>query len=166
MRGVKVVDINGNVVMRFASLTDAAYYHGVSVTTMRSGIKRKMLRNGNYMLYDDDPITNVKTVSNSGREYLDLDDLTRNQFEKEEKRLLVLGIKPETLNYELKFGRVNITPCRKKESNGIDCTKIGGLGCITCSYFRGRCREERKVLCVHRHATTGGHYGCKGKHGK
>lgn len=166
MRGCKAVDVNGNVVMRFASLTDAAYYYGVSIYSLRSGIVRKMMRKGNYVVYDDDPITNVKTVSNSGRESLELDNLTSTQFEKEGKRLLVLGIKPEILTYELKFGRMNITPCRKKESSGIENTKIGGVGCITCRYFRGRCREERKVLCVQRHATTGGHYGCKGKHGK
>lgn len=166
MRGVKVEDINGNVVMRFACLADAAYYYGVSIASIRDGIKRKSMRGGNYILYDDEEkLENVKTAMSVGNEGLDLDNLTPRQFKAEEKRLLGLGVKAECLDYELRLGVVNVTLCRKKESHTSEQPKIGGIGCVTCRYFRGRCREEKKVLCVHRHLKTGGAYGCMGKNG-
>lgn len=165
MKKVKVEDLSGKVVMRFDSIRDAAHYFGVEIATLSSGIRRGMLRNDMRVLFDEDESKpkRVPRIKKPVNDEADLDRMSADQLDREEQRLIEKGVKVERLTYQLHLGLVNITVCRKKERGITDSPKVGGLECVKCRYFRGRCRDNKTVLCIHRHATTGGIFGIKGK---
>lgn len=157
---VKMVDLKGETVREFDSVTDAAYQLGVACYTMSKWIKsKKMLQNGCFLEFRDGNPAEVRDVahkvvtdrlklkrSNRKTKPRKVEDITLEKAEQLEANSVKNNIFLERVHYELKYGRVGTTVCRKKDKGAW--AMVGTYGCKCCLYFRGRVKEEGFVLCA------------------
>ena len=168
MRDVLMVDEHGKTVWRFGSLTEAALTIGIAPSSALLRIKRGTEVCGLRMVYGEDrPMTeeekkerrNMLNRRNYARKKQrpkdDVDDkevLTADGLEMEAVHLLMNGVMVEKVRYEVRFGRVSVTPCMKRDVQDLTGrVKVGSMGCVMCRYFKGRSRETQEVLCVFNH---------------
>lgn len=160
-RRVKVFNTDGLLVRICETVNDAAAYVGISTPSVRRSIKEGRVYEGMWFEYEKTEYREgLKKKGNhrremrlkEGREFEvgDLDSLA--EVEAVEASYAKKHITLERVGYELRFGRVAVTLCRKRDV-GVRPT-IGSVGCERCTYFRGRCKSERIVLCAHRSYNT------------
>lgn len=168
MREVLMMDGTGKTLWRFGSLTEAAYTIGISPTSVNLRIKRESVVNGVLLVYGEDrPMTEEERIERRNmlarRNYARKcrkkdeegvsDSFTCEELERAAVGMIMSGVEVERVQYELKFGRVAVTPCRKRDVPDLsERIKVGSLGCVMCRYFKGRCRESKEVLCVFNHS--------------
>lgn len=168
MRGVIMVDEHGKTVWRFGSVTEAALTIGIAPASVLLRIKRGTVVSGLRMVYgedrsmtDEEKKERVKMLNR--RNYArkkkrvkgDVDEkecLTADVLELEAVSMMMSGVKVEKVRYEVKFGRVSVTPCMKRDVQDLSGrVRVGSMGCVMCKYFKGRSRETQEVLCVFNH---------------
>lgn len=76
------------------------------------------------------------------------DDMTREQKDMIIADLSEKGCRLEVIKYELRNGVLPITPCKKRDNgNSTVWPMVGSMKCVSCRYFKGRCRVTREVIC-------------------
>ena len=161
---VRFVDKEGNTVKEFSSLKVAAAEAGCTASTLGWRIRHKSVFNGLYAEYMSIKYSEVqekrrrqyrecvarKKLSNDSmlKVYAEKDDMTSEQKEKVIAELSNKGCSVEGVKYELRNGILPITPCKKKDNGGSSVwPMVGSLKCVSCRYFKGRCRVTREVIC-------------------
>jgi hypothetical protein len=150
MRIVLKVDEHGNVLEKFRSVKDASEKLGINSSSVVQRIQKKKVYNGVLLRYGDEAerLRDGKFVQEGrkGRDEMTEDELEMARM-KAEKRGMVL----ERVEYELRCGVIPIKPCLRPDC-GSDFSRamIGGMACMSCRYFRGKCKETRTVLCAYK----------------
>ena len=145
MRIVLKVDEQGNVLEKFYSVKDAAEKLGLSSGSVVQRIRRKSLLNGIWLKYGDE----AEKVVQEGRK--GRDELTEQELEKARLIAEQRGLILERVEYEVRGGVIPIKPCLRPDcGRDFKHPMIGGLACMQCRYFRGKCKETRTVLCAYK----------------
>ena len=145
MRIVLKVDEQGNVLEKFYSVKDAAEKLGLCSASVVQRIRRKSLLNGILLKYGDE----AKKVVQEGRK--GLDELTEQELEKARLIAEQRGLILERVEYEVRGGVIPVKPCYRPDcGRNFKHPMIGGMACMSCRYFRGKCKETRTVLCAYK----------------
>ena len=162
---VRIIDMNGNTLKVFPSVTKAAKELGVTTATMTWRIRSCSVFNGCIAEYVEKKITPEEEESIAvwrEKAYMKhrkpkeerecdsrgLDDMNEIQFKQIKEEHAKKGLTLEEVSYKLWNGIKSITPCRRRENRDfMDWPMIGSLNCIQCRYFKGRSRKKRVVLC-------------------
>lgn len=146
-RSVKVLDRDGNVVLKFWSVKECGVCFGVSPRRVSAWIKEGTERKGLRVVHDEAVKQKKKKREKEGVDDRALTErLTPEQMEDVVNEWMKKGIVLERIPYELRCGVVCITPCRKRERVQM----VGSYGCVGCRNFCGRCKELKTVLCSFR----------------
>ena len=145
MRIVLKVDEHGNVLEKFCSVKDASEKLGINSSSVVQRIQRKKVYNGVLLMYGDE----AEKVVQEGRK--GRDELTEQELEKARLIAEQRGLILERVEYEVRGGVIPIKPCLRPDC-GSDFKRpmIGGMACMSCRYFRGKCKETRTVLCAYK----------------
>lgn len=150
MRIVLKVDEHGNVLEKFCSVKDASGKLGINSSSVVQRIQRKKVYNGVLLMYGDEAERqrNGKFVQ-EGRK--GRDEMTEQEFEMARMKAEQRGMVLERVEYEVRGGVIPIKPCLRPDC-GSDFKRpmIGGMACMSCRYFRGKCKETRTVLCAYK----------------
>ena len=161
---VRFVDKNGNTVKVFDSLKLAAVEANCTDSTLGWRIRNKSVFNGLRAEYMPREYTDkqekrrqqyrerVARKKDGNKTKLEAsgekDDLTREQKDMIIADLSEKGCRLEVIKYELRNGVLPITPCKKKDNgNSTVWPMVGSMKCVSCRYFKGRCRVTREVVC-------------------
>ena len=145
MRIVLKVDEQGNVLEKFCSVKDAAEKLGLSSGSVVQRIRRKSLLNGILLKYGDE----AEKVVQEGRK--GRDELTEQELEKARLIAEQRGLILERVEYEVRGGVIPVKPCYRPDcGSSFKHPMIGGMACMQCRYFRGKCKETRTVLCAYK----------------
>lgn len=145
MRIVLKVDGQGNVLEKFYSVKDAAEKLGLSSGSVVQRIRRKSLLNGILLKYGDE----AEKVVQEGRK--GRDELTEQELEKARLIAEQRGLILERVEYEVRGGVIPVKPCYRPDcGSSFKHPMIGGMACMQCRYFRGKCKETRTVLCAYK----------------
>lgn len=165
---VRFVDKDGNTVKVFGSLKLAAVEANCHGSTLGWRIRNRYVFNGlraEYMYIENtdkqekrrqqyrERVERKKDWNNTKLEALiKRDDMTIEQKERMIAEFAERGSYLDVVKYELRHGILPITTCRRKETVNIaERPMIGGMKCINCRNFKGRCRKTREVLCGFRY---------------
>ena len=144
-RMVLKVDEQGNVLEKFCSVKDAAEKLGLCSASVVQRIRRKSLLNGILLKYGDE----AKKVVQEGRK--GRDELTEQELEKARLIAEQRGLILERVEYEVRGGVIPVKPCYRPDcGSSFKHPMIGGMACMQCRYFRGKCKETRTVLCAYK----------------
>jgi hypothetical protein len=156
-RKIRVYNADGTLLKLCESVASAALFVGISQPSVRRLIKESRSFQGMWMVYDDpkDAETGMSMVRGRNlQKILDVEGVgyesefaTGADAEKVEQLFTKKHITLERIPYEVKYGRVSTTICRKKDKVQ---PKVGSVVCEQCWYFYGRCKSERFVLCAYR----------------
>ena len=145
MRIVLKVDEHGNVLEKFCSVKDASGKLGINSSSVVQRIQRKKVYNGVLLMYGDE----AEKVVQEGRK--GRDELTEQELEKARLIAEQRGLILERVEYEVRGGVIPIKPCLRPDcGRDFKHPMIGGLACMQCRYFRGKCKETRTVLCAYK----------------
>lgn len=145
MRAVLKVDEQGTVLEKFCSVKDAAERLGLCSASVVQRIRRKSLLNGILLKYGDE----AEKVVQEGRK--GRDELTEQELEKARLIAEQRGLILERVEYEVRGGVIPIKPCLRPDcGRDFKHPMIGGMACMQCRYFRGKCKETRTVLCAYK----------------
>lgn len=150
MRIVLKVDEQGNVLEKFYSVKDAAEKLGINSSSVVQRIQRKKVYNGVLLMYGDEAERrrNGKFVQ-EGRK--GRDEMTEDELEMARMKAEQRGMVFERVEYELRGGVIPIKPCLRPDCGSeFKHPMIGGMACMSCRYFRGKCKETRTVLCAYK----------------
>ena len=150
MRIVLKVDEQGNVLEKFCSVKDASGKLGINSSSVVQRIQRKKVYNGVLLMYGDEAERrrNGKFVQ-EGRK--GLDEMTEQELEMARMKAEQRGMVFERVEYELRGGVIPIKPCLRPDcGRDFKHPMIGGMACMQCRYFRGKCKETRTVLCAYK----------------
>lgn len=165
---VRFVDKDGNTVKVFGSLKLAAVEANCHGSTLGWRIRNRYVFNGLRAEYMSIENTTSKKREGSSTEsvwkgkkdwnntkleaLIKRDDMTIEQKERMIAEFAERGSYLDVVKYELRHGILPITTCRRKETvNLAERPMIGGMKCIKCRNFKGRCRKTREVLCDFRY---------------
>lgn len=145
-----MVDEEGRTLEKYYSVKDAAEKIGINSSSVVSRIQKKIVRDGTYLMYGDEAERrrNGKFVQEGRR---GLDEMTESELEAARLKAEQRGMIYERIGYELRGGVIPVKPCLRPEC-GSDFKRpmIGGLACMKCRYFKGKCKETRTVLCAYK----------------
>lgn len=145
MRIVLKVDEQGNVLEKFYSVKDAAEKLGLSSGSVVERIRRKSLLNGIWLKYGDET-EKVVQEGRKGRDELNEQELEKARLIAEQRGLIL-----ERVEYEVRGGVIPVKPCYRPDcGSSFKHPMIGGMACMQCRYFRGKCKETRTVLCAYK----------------
>lgn len=167
-RPVSLVNENGEVIKTFLSVSDAAEGLGISRCALISRIKRGSIHNNCRLeYYSEWKPKGTENERNLWRaryrrsklqikepkvEVKSNDNLTIDEVKNIEAKFKAENVTLERVPYEMKYGCVGITICRKFEFGKRP--MIGTLRCACCTYYRGKCKSKNFVLCAHRSYNT------------
>lgn len=132
-RKVLVKNSNGDIIEEYNSATEAANHYGINSSTMSYRAKTGFQKDGKTFTYDSNqlPPSRRKRSMPKHEQFQDDDvELNRNKY----------AIVP----YEVKDGRICITPC---PFHNYPKPLVGSGKCINCSSFRGRNKKTHEVAC-------------------
>ena len=129
---------NGEIVEVFDTVNDAASYFGMKNPTLLYHKRRGHKINGLTVDYLDEHNTRIKKTKT----------IIPENYRFEEKEVELDREKYLIIKYEVKYGRVCITPCPF-----MDAPKhmVGSGKCITCSRNRGRKKSTHEIACAKKH---------------
>jgi hypothetical protein len=166
---VRFVDKDGNTVKVFDSLKEAAVEACCTASTLGWRVRNNVVFNGLRAEYM--PIERTEKQEKRRQQYRERvarqkregkrakteasgkrDDMTIEQKERMIAEFAERGSYLDVVKYELRNGILPITTCRRKETVNLEeRPMIGGMKCIACRSFKGRCRITREVLCGFRY---------------
>ena len=162
---VAMLNERGEEVQRWASVGEAAYHLRLTTMTLGRYVKKgKELPNGCKLIHveelkSEDQMNEVekmpkkrdisykfKNKNEPISAKMIREDMTLEEAERIEVKFAKANITLQRVSYELRYGRVGVTLCRKKEQNAWP--MVGTYGCKCCAFFRGRVPTENFVLCA------------------
>ena len=128
---VIVKDLDGNLIHRFGSVKEAARHYDVRHANVLYWIRTDYTKNGLVFSFENPEDHAHHTPYNMYHKLKHTEDVE-------------LDREFTILKYDIKFGRVSITPCPFRQ---FPKPKVGSGACQACSHFRGRDRRTHEVAC-------------------